>query len=300
MSRCPRLRRRAFLAAGAAALGAQAKAAGTEPLPTVQIGNKRFSRLIVGGNPIGGYAHNTKRVSELMLQYFTVERTTELLLDCEKKGITTWQSSYSEKVRDALAAARERGSKIQFICLTSVKQLDILKDVLAMKPIAICHHGNVTDDLIRSGQQEVVHDYVKRIHDHGILAGVSTHSPDHVARMEDLGWENDLYMTCFYYLSRTREEVRKIVGGDILGELYLESDPPRMTQRIRQVRKPCLGFKILAAGRLCTTPASIDHAFAFAYKNVKPSDALIVGMWPVVSDEVTQDVALARKYAKHG
>jgi len=297
MPGCSRLRRRAFLAAGASMLGV-AKGAGTQSLPAVTIGNKSFSRLIVGGNPIGGFAHNTKRVSELMLQYFTVERTTQLILDCEKKGINTWQSSYSEKVRDALAAARERGSKMQFVCLTSVKQLDILKDVLAMKPVAICHHGNVTDDLIRTGQQQVVHDYVKRVHDQGILAGVSTHNPDNVARMEDWGWENDLYMTCFYYLSRTPEEIAKIAGGKMLGELYLESDPLRMTERIRQVRKPCLAFKILAAGRLCTSPATVERAFAFAYKNIKPSDAAIVGMWPVIFDEVSEDVRLAGKYAR--
>lgn len=297
MSNCPGLRRRAFLAAGAAAMGASAQAQGTKPLPSVQIGNRRFSRLIVGGNPIGGYAHNTKRVSELMLQYFTVERTTELILDCEKKGINTWQSSYSVKVRDALAAARERGSKIQFVCLTSVKELDILNDILAMKPVAICHHGGVTDQLFRSGEHQVVHDYVKRIHDKGILAGVSSHNPDNVARIEDSGWENDLYMTCFFNVARTPEEVRKIVGGNILGELYLESDPVRMTERIRQVRKPCLAFKILAAGRLCTNPASVERAFAFAYKNIKPTDAAIVGMWPVVSDEVSADANLARKYA---
>lgn len=297
MPKCPGLRRRAFLAVGAATLSASARAQGTKPLPTVQIGNRRFSRLIVGGNPIGGYAHNTKRVSELMLQYFTVERTTELILDCEKKGINTWQSSYSTKVRDALAAARERGSKIQFVCLTSVKDLDILNDILAMKPVAICHHGGVTDQLFRSGQHQVVHDYVKRIHDKGILAGVSSHNPDNIARIEDSGWENDLYMTCFYNLARTPEEVRKIVGGNILGELYLESDPLRMTERVRQVRKPCLAFKILAAGRLCTSPASVEHAFAFAYKNIKRGDAAIVGMWPVVSDEVTADANLAGKYA---
>ena len=52
-----------------------------------------------------------------------------------------------------------------------------------------------------------VHDFVKKIHDLGFFAGVSTHCPKHVAIIEDSGWENDFYMTCMYYLTRTPEEL---------------------------------------------------------------------------------------------
>jgi hypothetical protein len=70
-----------------------------------------------------------------------------------------------------------------------------------------------------------------------------------------------------------------------------------MTKRIREVKKTVLGFKILAAGRLCDTPAQVDRAFAFAYKSMKPGDAAVVGMWPTLYDEVKMDADLARKYA---
>lgn len=88
-----------------------------DALPTVQLGKKRVTRLIVGGNPIGGFSYGTAKLTKHMLSYFTVERTTEFLLHCEKQGITTFQCNYSKVVRDALLAARERGSKIQFILL---------------------------------------------------------------------------------------------------------------------------------------------------------------------------------------
>ena len=266
-------------------------------LPAVALGKYRITRLIAGANPINGYSHLTRRMSDLMTQYFTTERTTEFLLNCERQGINTWQSSYAPKVRDALRAAWERGSKIQFICLHSDRQSESFKDILELKPLAIVHHGGVTDSHFHAGNPQPVHDYVKRVHDLGIMAGISTHNPDHLARIEDSGWENDLYMTCFYNVTRTREQLQKMVGDQPLGELFLAGDPQKMTARVRQSKKPCLGFKILAAGRLCETAASVDRAFQFAYKNIKPGDAAIVGMYPVMSDEVGEDAALARKYA---
>jgi hypothetical protein len=78
--------RRAFLsAAGVSLAGAVARATPSAPaLPAVALGQKRVTRLIAGANPINGYSHCTQRLSELMTEYFTVERTTEFLLHCER------------------------------------------------------------------------------------------------------------------------------------------------------------------------------------------------------------------------
>jgi hypothetical protein len=270
-----------------------------EPLPTITLGKRRVTRLIVGGNPIGGFAYAPPKLTQHMLGYFTVEHTTQLLLHCEIQGITTFQCNYSPVVRDALLAARKRGSKMQFILLASGFEKGIPKEALEMEPIAICHHGGVTDTLLRAGKDQEVHDFVKRVHDAGFLAGVSTHNPDHLARVEDAGWENDFYMTCFYKLTRTPEELQKLVSEPTVDRLYFfRQDPERMTRRIQEVKKPCLAFKILAAGRLCGRAETLDKAFAFAYQNIKPTDAVIVGMYPVFSDEAQEDAQLARKYGK--
>ena len=255
--------------------------------------------MIVGGNPIGGFSYAPPKLARHMLSYFTVERTTEFLLHCETQGITTFQCNYSPVARGALLAARERGSKLQFILLASDFEKGIPKEALDMAPIAICHHGGVTDRLLRSGKDQVVHDFVKLVHDGGFLAGVSTHNPDHLARVEDSAWENDFYMTCFYNLTRTPEELQKIVSQPTVDEWhFFAQDPERMTKRIREVKKPCLGFKILAAGRLCGSAETLDKAFAFAYQNIKAMDGVIVGMYPVFSDEAREDAQLARKYGK--
>jgi len=121
--------------------------------------------------------------------------------------------------------------------------------------------------------------------------------PRNIARVEDSGWEQDFYMTCFHNIRRDSGAVRAGLGDLPVDELYLQGDPKRMTTVVRQVSRPCLGFKILAAGRLCANRASMDRAFQFAYANIKKTDGVIVGMFPILTDEIGEDAAMARKYA---
>jgi hypothetical protein len=236
-------------------------------LPLVQIGPHRVTRLIAGGNPIGGWSHATLNLTRHMLEHFTLERTIEFLEKCEGEGINTWQYDHESKAVAALRSIREKGSKLQFICLHAAKRGPLKKAVEETNPIALVHHGGVTDSLFRAGKAQEVHDFVKQAHDLGVLAGVSSHNPDNIRRIFEEGWEN-------------------------------ESDPVDMTRVIRQVAKPCLAFKILAAGRLCWEQKTVDEAFQFAFQNIKPSDAVIVGMFPRYEDEVRLNIAYVRKYGQ--
>ena len=284
------LKTAAWGAAGAARLRGAAKT-----VPPIRIRDKTVSRLVAGGNPIGGYSYGTSNFTKHMLSYFTVERITGYLLHAEEEGINTFQSHYATNVRDALLAARDAGCKIQWICLTS-ESTGELKPALALHPLAVSHHGGVTDRFFREGKPDKVHDFVKQVRDAGVLAGISLHNPDNLARIEDSGWENDFYMACFYNLTRTPEDIKATLGQGVLGPVFFESDPERMTRRIREVKKPCLGFKILGAGRLASNASSLDRAFAFAYSSIKPSDGVIVGMFPVFADEIRENADLARKH----
>jgi len=269
-------------------------------LPAIKLGDQEISRLVAGGNPIGGYAYSTPNLSRFMQEYFTVDRTADFILHCEEEGITTWQSHYSEKVRDALLLARERGSQIQWIALLSSRE-DNLREVLRLQPVAIAHHGGVTDQLMRQGKKEQIHDFVRRVRDAGLPCGISTHCPQILAELDGEGWENDFFMGCFYYLSRTQEERRKLSSEEHLGYNWVSSDPQRMAAQIRKVKRPCLAFKILGAGRLTGSREkdlkSIENAFAFAFQNIKPMDGVIVGMFPVYCDEVAENAQFARAYA---
>ena len=267
-------------------------------LPAVPVGPFRVTRLIAGGNPIGGWSHATNNLTRHMLEHFTLERTIEFLEKCEREGINTWQYDHETKAVSALRAVREKGSKLQFICLHATKRGPLKKAVEETSPIALVHHGGVTDSLFRAGKAQEVHDFVKQAHDLGVLAGVSSHNPENIRRIFEEGWENDLFMTCFYYVSRQREDQQQLLGKVTVGEPFFESDPDDMTRVIRKVTKTCLAFKILAAGRLCWEQKTVDEAFQYAFRNIKPSDAVIVGMFPRYEDEVRLNVGYVRKYGQ--
>ncbi len=283
----------------AAAADASGKAPAKAKLSTIRIGKHTLTRLVAGANPVGGYSHSTPNLAKHMREYFTHERTVEFVRECVRAGINTWQNNPSDKVLRAIKELRAEGPDFHWICLTSDKPFEPpRKRLLALKPIALVHHGGVTDTLFRLGKHQQVHDFVKKVHDAGVMAGVSSHSPENVAYIEEKGWENEFFMTCFYNVLRSPEEIRAKLGTVPLGEPFFESDPAEMTKVVRQVKRPCLGFKILAAGRLCWTKHSVESAFRFAFEHIKKTDGVIVGMYPKFSDEISQDVALALKYGQ--
>jgi len=288
-------------ASGLIAWGKAAEGAEPEPaqplLPTIQLGKYRVTRLIAGYNPIGGFSHTTLNEARNMQEYFTAAQTAEFLLHCERQGINTWQFDLTDKTAEAIRIARDKGSGIQLICLHADRPGGpSLEEVMKQQPLAIVHHGGVTDGLFRAGQAEKVHDFVKRVHDVGALAGVSAHNPANIKRIADEGWENDLFMTCFYYVTRPREEMQQALGKVPVGEPFFESDPDDMTRVVREVKQPCLGFKILAAGRRCWSAPSVEEAFRYAFANLKPTDGVIVGMFPRFADEVSENAGYARKH----
>jgi hypothetical protein len=287
--------RREFLSlcSAAAALGlvpqdrAAAEESSPAPLPSIALGPHQVSRLIVGSNPISGYSYMGRTMDQEMRAYFNPTRTLEFLRRCEREGINTHQFSTSSKPTVVYRALRDRGSKLQWIGLYS-KREDIKPIVDAVEPIAIAHHGGATDKLFRAGRSSQVRDFVKAVHDHGILAGVSAHNPDCIQRVADEGWEVDFFMTCFYYITRPGPPANlpPVLEGPDVGYTFYQTDPAAMCEVIRQVKQPCLAFKILGAGRRCGSQQTVRQAFRFAFENIKPSDAVIVGMYPRRFDQV--------------
>jgi hypothetical protein len=270
-------------------------------LPTIRLGEHQVTRLIVGSNPISGYSYMGPILDRHMREYFTPERVGEFLRTCEREGINTHQFSSPEKMSSVFRKMRERGSKMKFICLHAggPERSSVEKVVKDTRPIAIVHHGGVTDRLFRDGKSRDVHDFVKRVKDAGVLAGVSAHNPDCIKQIANEGWEVDLFMTCFYYLTRTPGELEKMppVVTVQVSYPFFASDPAAMTKVVRQVDQPCLGFKILAAGRMCGKEQKVEAAFKFAFEHLKPTDGVIVGMYPRYHDQIRQNAQYTRQFA---
>ena len=288
-------------ASGSNTSAASASPAGP-PLPEIRLGKHRVSRLIAGWNPVAGYSYMGPFMDRHMREYFTLERTIGFLQDCERNGITAWQLDHGDKAVGAVRALREQGAQMKFLCLHSGRDgaAPVDKVVADLKPIAIVHHGGATDAMFRRGQSGQVRDFVERVRDAGAMAGVSAHNPDCIKRVADEGWPVDLFMTCFYYLTRPAEQLEKMVPAKTLQIAhynFFASDPLAMTEVARQVDQPCLGFKILAAGRHCGRTQEVAEAFKFAFEHLKPTDGVIVGMYPRFGDQVRENAQHVRQFA---
>jgi hypothetical protein len=292
--------RRGFLqaAAGLTALAANAGQTESATLPKVKFGKHEITRMIVGSNPFYGYSHFNRVLDQCMRDFYTQDRKMEVLHACERNGIGTWQLHYNDQPIADFRRYREEGGKMQLILLADfelMKNPKLLPEVAKLGPLGIGHHGNRTDEAFREGRKQQVRDYLKMVRDTGVMVGLSTHNPAVVDTVESEGWDIDYYQTCLYRVSRSREEARAEFREAPLGETFMEKDPERMCKMIRQTRKPCLAFKVFGAGRNISSPAVVEGAFRFAFDNIKPGDAVIIGMFPRFSDEVRENTAVVRK-----
>lgn len=299
MARC------SAVAAPGLLLGNLAVAADTTgpSLPTIKLGSHRVSRLIVGSNPISGYSYLGDETDREMRAYFTPDRTLAMLQQCEQVGINTHQFSPASKATDVYRKLRVVGSKLQLIGLYSNRD-DIKPAIEAMRPIALVHHGGVTDRLVREDKTVQIRDFLKAVRDQGLLAGMSAHNPECIKLAAEEDWEADFFMTCFYNLSRERSSGgvgnQSAVLPPVNKQIFYRDDPLAMCEVIRQVKQPCLAFKILGAGRRCASQQAVREAFAFAFANIKPTDGVIVGMYPKRFDQVGANVAYTREHARTG
>jgi hypothetical protein len=267
-------------------------------LPTVKLGPHNITRLIIGGNPVYGYSHFNKMLSRYFTDWHTPDRVMALLRRCQEVGINTWQNSWAERTISDLERFRQEGGTLQWLCLGNPdwdRFPERIDEAAKHKPIGIAPHGHLGERLHREKKLTTLTDLLKRIRDRGVLVGLSAHNPELLELAEEKGWDVDYYMCCLYYLTRPRPEFQKLVGANLpLGEIYLPTDPPRMLQHVQSTRKPCLVYKVLAAGRRTDSPAEVRRCFETALTGIKPTDALIVGMMQQQSDQVGTNAALVR------
>jgi hypothetical protein len=267
-------------------------------LPTIELGGHPVTRLICGGNPQSGYSHVTSELDWEMVEYYTMPNIQKLLSTCWENGINTVQTRGDRLQMRAYLEHRLGVGQMQWIAQTASEFADIhanIREIARYQPIAIYHHGTHTDNSWHTGKIDVVRDYVKAIKDLGLPAGIGTHIPEVVEYAEEKGWETDFYMCCFYDLARGYKSAPATARDAYAKDRFPPEDPPRMAARMRAVRKPCLGFKFLAASRNCKSPAETRKAFAFALQNVKPNDAIVAGMFPKHRDQVAENVRYVRE-----
>ncbi len=286
--------RRTFLKCAAdlaaCATGLRAQNASPVTIPNVPFGKHQISRLVVGSNQFNGFSHFNPLLDNLMREWNTPERVADMLRSCERNGINTLQYSHHDHAQAGLELFRAGGGKMRLVAVAGPK--DSVEDMIGqVKPEAVYYHGEATDALFKKGNLDAAREFTKKIRQTGVLVGVGTHQPEVVERIEGEGWDVDFYLLCAYKRTRSAEELRKLMGEVPIpsNEIYLPGDPARAYKVVRQTKKTCFVFKILAAGRLTRTPEMVDDAFRTAYESIKPNDCVIVGMYPRFKDEVKEN-----------
>lgn len=290
--------RRDFLTSVAAlAIAGRTAVAAETPLPTLRLGKFEFSRLTLGSNPLAGASHFNPILDQLMREWMTPERVMEILRRCEQAGLRSWQLHNDPKLLDCLRRYKAEGGQMHCFSLSDYQDpVASVKELAKQGVVGVVHHGERSDRYFREKSMDNVRDFINATHDAGLLAGVSMHNPAVLDFVESKGWDADFYMTCVYRRSRLPEEQRAEFGEAVVGEPYFEKDPERMCKMIRQTKKTCFAFKILAAGRDIKTKPAIERAFQFVFDHIKPQDGVIVGMFPRFKDEITENAALVRRY----
>jgi len=260
-------------------------------LPAGRIGKVKISRIICGGNLIGGYAHSRDLiyVSSLLNHYFTDEKIIETLQICEENGINTINAGTSsaallKKYRD------ERGGKIQWLAQCTAKTDDLTGDVkLAIDSGAAGAYviGNIGDDWARNGRADLIGKVVEFIKENGVIAGVGGHNLRTPMVCEKAGIEADFYMKTHHstnYWSTRKPDQHEDVIDNYSDDNYWDKEPEKTVEFMKTMKKPWIAYKVLAAGAIHPR-----DGFKYAFEN--GADFLCVGMFDF---QIIEDVLIAR------
>ena len=266
-------------------------------LPKISFCNHQISKLLIGDNPIYGYSHFNKLLSQHQQTYHTPEQVVATLKRAEEAGINAWQNSITERSLSDLQQYRDVGGTMRWFCLSRgsvwYEEPDKVFEDAKHNPFGMAPHGGgVGQRCLRENRLDLLQDILKRIRDTGVLVGLSVHDPKLVHIAEDEGWDIDYYMTALYNLHGGTEKFKEKFGYAPLGEIYAREDRVEMCEAIRRTDKPCIIFKVLAAGRAIGSPQQIREEVKFALENSKPNDVLLLGMYQQFSDQIGENAQL--------
>jgi len=287
-------------------------------LPTGKIGPHKISRLVMGGNLIGGWAHSRDLiyVPSLFRAYNTEKKVFETLILAEKAGINTINIGYASN--ELIAKYKKiTGSKIKVISqihpglnnskLDEVgphtdkklyfefidKAIDFGVDIVQVQ-------GNWCDWLSRAQKPWVIGEMIEHIRKQGYTAGLGAHTVDSLILCEENGIIPDYYMQTMHHDNYWSAHPRdKRVPFEVDGKRYLEHDrfhdncfclfPDRTVEFVNRTKVPVMGFKVLAAGAIAP-----EDGFKWAFNN--GADFICVGMFDFqVVDDVNITVAILNK-----
>lgn len=258
-------------------------------LPKGKLKGHDLSRLIMGGNLIGGWAHarDLLYAGSLFKAYNTEKKIYETLMLCEQAGINTINIGFPT-IPVMVKYRKLTGSKMKVIAQVGIndKSKDILEDVdiaidNGMEIIQL--QGNWCDWLVRDNRLDVIANMMERIRRQGYPAGMGAHTIDSFLICEENGIFPDYYMKTMhhddYWSAHPRENRKPFeVDGVRSKDHNMFHDncfcpfPDKTVEFVNRIKIPVMGFKVLAAGAIHP-----KDGFNWAFEN--GADFVCVGMF---------------------
>ncbi len=266
-------------------------------LPKGKIGGHEISRLVAGGNLVGGWAHARDLIyaSSLFKAYNTERKVYETLMLAEQAGINTINIGFPT---NALLAKYKKatGSKIKVISqihpdmekedyfVNIDKAIDFGVDIVQIQ-------GNQVDWLVRDNRIDVVEKMMDHIRRQGYVAGLASHTVDALIATEEYGIIPDYYMKTMHHDNYwSAHPIENRVPFEVDGKKYLDHNkfhnncfclfPDKTAEFVERATVPVMGFKVLAAG-------AIEPRDGFNWAFEKGADFICVGMFDF---QVVEDV----------
>lgn len=260
-------------------------------VPKGNLGNIELSRLIMGGNLIGGWAHarDLLYASKLVKAYHTDERVMMTLQLAEKCGINAILTTPALS-RIINKYWREAGGRIMFIsdCGGGGKE-GLLGGVRLSEEggaVAMYSHGGISDRLIIDNKFDELFEALELIRSYGKPAGIGAHRIETIQACVQQGLKPDFWVKTLhhhnYWSAQVDTEHLSTVDPGYKDNMFCFK-PQETIDFMNGLEEPWIAYKVLAAGAIPP-----KDGFKYAFDN--GADFICVGMYDF---QIVDDVNIA-------
>jgi uncharacterized membrane protein YphA (DoxX/SURF4 family) len=264
-------------------------------LPSGTVGALQMTRLILGCNLIGGWAHSRDLiyVPQLFKAYNTERKVFETIELAEKAGINMMQLVTGQYPM-FLKYTKLVSNKMQTMCQVYPTEKDMTTDIdkaIASGATTLYVQGAYAERFVKAGKIDLLGNCLDYMKKQGYVSGIGAHSIEVPIACEQAGLNPDYYVKTMHhdrYWSAHPKENRQeweIDGKpspdhnsfhDNMFDLF----PEKTLDIMAKIQKPWVAFKVLAGGAIHPR-----DGFQYAFDN--GADFICVGMFDF---QIVEDV----------
>ncbi len=232
-------------------------------VPKGKIGDLELSRLIMGGNLIGGWSHARDLIytDKLVKAYHTDEKVIMTMQLAEKCGINAILTNPALN-RIINKYWHETDGKIKYISDGGVSE-EAIEQSVEGGACAIYVQGGAGDKLTYEGKFDDIVKYLELIRSSGKPAGIGAHRLETIKACVEKGIKPDYWVKTLHhhnYWSAKVDMEHKTTVDEGFRDNIFDFTPKETIDFMNNLDEPWIGFKILAAGAI-HPKSGVQYAF---------------------------------------